>query len=327
MRAGVLGINHKMASVSLRSFLAKACEEWFHTADCEPLSVLLSTCNRTEIYFASEDLAATHSQLINRFKEIIPIDYDQKFYTYFDRDCFYHLCRVASGLDSAVIAETEIQSQVRDAYQKASLKNLLPRQLHYLFQKSLKVSKEVRQRLTTTRGIPTLEQAITKIGDHFFKEKSDPKVLFVGASAINEKLIHHFLNRGVDHLHLINRTPKKIEGVTSIDWNQISSWSKFDWIIVGTKSQDYILKTHHSKWSNQQILIQDLSVPSNVDPRLGNHPQITLMNIDEINKTLQFQQKQIYHLLDRAEAYVEAASDRQISLYHQREHARMSYVS
>lgn len=324
MRAGVLGINHKLAGVSLRSLLAKVCEEWFISNGWNLPCVLLSTCNRTEIYFSSEDLAATHSMLLGKFKEKIAFNFDQKLYTYFDRECFSHLCRVASGLDSAVLAETEIQAQVKDAYERAAQQYDLPRHLHFLFQKSLKVSKEVRQNLLHTRGMPTLEDAIFKIGAQFFGNEVSPNILFIGASAINEKIAKSFIKNGHTNISLINRTPTQIEGLRSFPWEKRSTWSQFDWVIVGTKAKDYVLPSQvgHKK----KILIHDLSVPSNVDPNLGHHPEITLMNIDEINKTLEQQQKQIHHLLSKAESFVQSASQRQTQIFRAKEEARLVFA-
>ena len=312
-----------MAGVSLRSLLAKICEEWFLSNSLSTPCVLLSTCNRTELYFSSDDLAATHSIFLRKLKEILSFDFDQKLYTYFDRECFSHLCRVAAGLDSAIIAETEIQAQVREAYERALEQYELPHHLHYLFQKSLKVSKEVRQHLPQRRGIPTLEEAMLKIGGQFFEGENSPKILFVGASAINEKIISTFRKHVFTDLSIINRTPTTVEGIDTLPWKALTSWQSFDWIIVGTKAQEYILTAKGSEYPSKRILIHDLSVPSNVDPKLNLHPNITLMNIDEINKTLEIQQKQIHHLLAKAESFVAASSHRQIELFHAREKARL----
>src|SRR5262245_52879886 len=103
MRFGVVGINHKLADLKLREKLAKACQNRFLSSSFhgDHHFVLLSTCNRTEFYFSSDDLAETHSYLLRILRQDVEDDFDQKLYTYFGTDCFLHLTRVTSGLDSA----------------------------------------------------------------------------------------------------------------------------------------------------------------------------------------------------------------------------------
>lgn len=112
MRIGVIGINSKLASLQLRERLAKACQKHFALQNClhgPHRIVQLSTCNRTELYFYSHDLAEAHTYILNVLRQEIQDEFDQKLYSYFGCDCFQHLCRVATGLDSAIIGETEIQ--------------------------------------------------------------------------------------------------------------------------------------------------------------------------------------------------------------------------
>src|SRR5690606_30288580 len=103
--------------------------------------VILSTCNRAEIYFSGEDLAAVHSHLLSFLRAGVDVPFERTFYSFFGIDCFFHLCKVASGLDSAIFAESEIQGQVRVAYANAKK---LSSCLHFVFQKALKISKEIR---------------------------------------------------------------------------------------------------------------------------------------------------------------------------------------
>ena len=119
----MLGINHKLADLKLRELLAKASQRRFGAGISTHGShhfILLSTCNRTEIYFCSDDLAATHTYLLSILRNEVDEEFDQKLYSYFGRDCFHHLARVTAGLDSAIVAETEIQGQVKKAYEFAA---------------------------------------------------------------------------------------------------------------------------------------------------------------------------------------------------------------
>src|SRR5207244_4328762 len=122
--------------------------------------VVLSTCNRTEIYFSAENLAEAHSDLLAHFRKQIEEPFEHRLYSYFGIDCFAHLCRVASGLDSAILAETEIQRQVKVAYAAG---RVLPSCLHYIFQKALKVSKGMRNQMAISS--PTLYTTLWQLAD------------------------------------------------------------------------------------------------------------------------------------------------------------------
>ncbi len=127
MRIGVVGINHRLAGLELRDSLARICQKKFGSdriTHSNHSFILLSTCNRTEVYFCSDNLPESHSYLINALRGDVSEDFDQKLYSFFGSDCFLHLCRVTAGLDSAIVAETEIQGQVKTAYEKAAQKFL-----------------------------------------------------------------------------------------------------------------------------------------------------------------------------------------------------------
>src|SRR3954466_9975105 len=107
MRVGVVGINHKLADLKLRETLAKACQRRFSAGNSlhgNHSFVLLSTCNRTEAYFTSYELAETHTYLLNILRQEVFEEFDHKLYSFFGSDCFAHLARVTAGLDSAIIA-------------------------------------------------------------------------------------------------------------------------------------------------------------------------------------------------------------------------------
>lgn len=293
MRIGVIGINHKLADLKLRETLAKACLRYFSsptTSHPHHSFVPLSTCNRTEIYFSSDNLAASHSYLLQFLDQVVDDDFEQKLYSFFAHDCFKHLVSVSAGLDSAIIGETEIQGQVKAAYAKAKELTALPHDVHYLFQKSLKISKTIRMQMPHERGHHTLEDALYRAGKQRF---DNPKVLFVGASAINLKILNYFKQRNIPTITLCNRTNSKSLSlgkklsIHTLPWNQLELWHTFDCIIFGTKAQTPLILSC-PEVASPKLLI-DLCVPRNVCPSLEEHPMVTLLNIDEINLTIQQQ--------------------------------------
>lgn len=314
MRVGVVGINHRLAGLKLREQLAKACQKWFgllQAVHAHHKFILLSTCNRTEIYFSSDDLAETHTYLLSVLRNEVKEDFDHKLYSFFGIDCFCHLTRVTLGLDSAIIAETEIQGQVKLAYENTADCYSLSKDMHFLFQKALGIAKRVRSELKLGRGMPNLEHAILQTGRQIFSEPEKTRVLFIGASEINNKILSFLKNKSFQNITLCNRSINQSEnweknyGVKLLPWNELPKWVDYDWIIFGTKSPDYLV-THQEipENLNSRKLIMDLCVPRNVDPKVGQEKQIHLLNIDQINLLLKIRHRSMSHLLVQAEELV-----------------------
>lgn len=325
MQVGVIGINHKLADLNLRETLAKICARRFG-AGCaihrDHAWVLLSTCNRTEIYFSSDDLASSHTYILNILRNDAQKEFEQMLYSFFHFDCFLHLARVTSGLDSAIVGETEIQGQVKTAYERSCSYGALPAPLHYLFQKSLKIGKQTRAKLPTGRGIPNLEHAILSTGRNLFSELGDKKILFVGASDINLKILHFLKSKELQQITLCNRTKATAEELAAkyqlktLPWGDLHQWHDFDWVIFGTKSSEYLL-TQESLPEEcvSKKLVIDLCVPRNVDPQLGHNPHITLVDIDQINRMLKSRKKRMSHFVTNAETLVNASTNKQFTLF------------
>lgn len=323
MRVGVIGINHKLAGLKLRESLAKACQRRFSLGQ-EHTCVLLSTCNRTEVYFCSEELAQAHSYILSILREEIEEDFDQRLYSYFGSDCFLHLCRVTAGLDSAIVAETEIQGQVKAAYETAAAYVELPSDLHYLFQKSLKIGKQVRSSLPVKPGLPELEHSILNAGLAHLINPQCSKILCVGASEINKKVICFLKKKRIHDITLCNRTSNhaedfaKAHSIGFLNWSSLKEWHQYDWIIFGTKSPDYLITKNSIPNQISLKLIIDLSVPRNVDPQIQDE-RIALLNIDQLNQTLRIRSQQVDYSIRLAEEIVAEAAKRQVSLFKQKQ--------
>ncbi len=325
MRIGILGINHKLANLKLREKFAITCQKLFspfsHLREHHPF-VLLSTCNRTEIYFSSQDLASTHSLFLQHLKEEIAEDFEQKLYSFFSQDCFLHLCKVTAGLDSAIFAETEIQGQVKQAYESTLFQNKLPHPLHFLFQKSLKIAKEVRASFFFDGKKGGIEQTIFEFGNTLFGSAKSPSILIVGASQINLKVLEHLKKRNCEDITLCNRTMEKGEklsakyGVKPASWESLNQWHDYDWIILGTKAPQYLIKNEYldSDFSSKKLVI-DLGLPRNADPSIVCDPRIELLNIDQINQMVQASRSHFEAKIEQAEESIAKAVNRQASLF------------
>lgn len=325
MRIGVLGINHKLADLKLREQLAIACQRRFHAFSPLKLDhpfILLSTCNRTELYFCGEDLATTHTLFLQELKEEVPGDFEQKLYSFFGQDCFFHLAKVAAGLDSAIFGETEIQGQVKHAYEGATKHTKLPYPLHFLFQKSLKIAKNLRTAYLFDRTTQALEQAVYQTGMSRFPEHTSPSILIVGASSINQNVLSHLKRKGCKNITLCNRTSAKAEQLSRQfqvplhSWDKLDQWHSFDWIILGTKAPDYLIRKEclNAPFRNEKLLI-DLGLPRNADPQIAQDSRIHLFNIDQINTIVRSGQKQLNDEKIHAESTILEAVAKHTSLF------------
>lgn len=333
IQVGVLGVNHKLADVTLRETIAKTCQRHFglgQSESCTDPIVLLSTCNRTELYFSSSHLAETHSALLQLLKDEIADEFEQKLYAFFGTDCFAHLASVTTGLDSAVLAETEIQGQVKSAYQIACNHFQLPSALHYLFQKALKVAKEVRATIPLQSNLPHMEDAIAQVVWEF--KKSTPKVLFVGASQMNRRIVDFFTKKGNSELTICNRSSIDISDLIhhphldTLAWADLASrWYTFDVVILATKSLQFVLdyKSINTSFEGKKLLI-DLSLPRNVNPLLAQDPRIHLLNIDQIQQMLQGRAQTVSQSITLAQGQIwERASQYALQFHRRQEQAHL----
>lgn len=338
MPLGVIGISHKTASLKHREQFASVCERRFRpgpfTQGDHP-SVLLSTCNRVEWYFSSNDLAATHSYFLQILREENLEELEPKLFCYFGSNCFSHLAKVTAGLDSAIVGETEIQGQVKVAYEAAmACYGQLPKEMHFAFQKSLKVGKDVRSTLLPQDGAYGLEQTIHRLNEQHYPQVEEASILFVGASEINCKVLAHLKTKGMRSITLCNRSDEAAERVADryhidlLPWKALSEWHRYDCLIVGTRSPDYVI-TRDSVPSghNSRCLMMDLSVPRNIDPSLNRRPQLTVLNIDQINSIVNSRKAKLDHAVMQAEIFVRDSIHSLVARYRKKESARLACLA
>lgn len=313
MRVGVLGINHKLATVHLRELIAKACQSLFAKGTEVP-SVLLSTCNRTEIYFSSGDLAKTHTEFLAHLRPDVDEPFDHKLYSFFGWDAFHHLARVSAGLDSAVVGESDIQRQVKLAYQGAAREQRLPSDLHFMFQKSLRIGKRVRTAYPVTGQMADVESVILRSARKNFPDLGRRRLLFVGASEINAKVLHRFKQSEIGEIVLCNRSLDRAlewgnsKRVDVCDWQELGRWVDYDVVVVGTRFPDFLLTGQELPLDGRRRLVVDLSVPRNVDPAIGKGA--TLLNIDQVDKMVERGRQLKVAQVQEMEALIESSMGR-----------------
>ncbi len=321
MQVGVVGINHKSSSLALRERLARVFQKEFQSASN---LVLLSTCNRTELFFCAPSLAGKQIEILAKLRSQISGSFEQALYSYFGHDCFHHLGKVISGIDSAILGESDIQRQSKLAYEAARERGHLSHELHYLFQKGLKIGKEMRTSfLLTKKGVP-LPLAIQSIVEGNQKAIQNCRVLFVGNSSINRQLMVFFKQKGCHQVALCTRmTQGEFPAMEVTHWDRLLEWDCYDVVVCGTNYDRFVIDKPGKQLG--EILLFDLSVPRNINPSLARHPKLTLYNIDQIGEIARKKKDEKEILL--CESVIEKAVERQIKLFKERRQAKWRYAT
>ncbi len=330
MRVGVLGMNYKLSDLTMRELFAKKTknlvEKGFLKHD-KINQVVLSTCNRTEIYFSAEDLAEAHSCLLEKIREEMRSDEALHLYSYFGEQCFAHLAKVTSGVDSVLFGESEIQRQVKEAYEKAALVKSLPAPLHFLFQKSLKIGKNIRTDFSLPKNDVSLEGIIGDLVRYFFGAEKGISCLFVGFSEVNRKIMNHFHNKGFSQLDLATKSPEAIEKTffnsfqQLLPWTHVSLWPTYDVIIAGSNAQEYLIRQNQmcpKLFPSKKQLLIDLGLPRNIDPNLNRLPLAALFNIEEVNGFIEHKQKGMNKEKEEVQKIIDKNVKTQIGIYQEK---------
>lgn len=299
MQIGVIGINHHSCSFSIREHLTRAFTKAFQKENAIFMDfsyVLLATCNRAEIYFSSKDLSLTHVKILSILRKFLPKNFECYLYSYFDTDAFLHLARVTSGLDSAILGESEIQKQVKLAYEEAKNMQILSSSLHFLFQKALRLGKYTRHDFHLYSERSHLSHILLDQIKLHMKPFSELSVLFIGNSDINRKILSIFSYRNFKKLSLCSRyeiedvLKKKYEAASFLNYQVLENWQEFDVIISAGKNEEQVLPKIEKEIFEKKLLF-DLCVPRSILPKIGAHPLVTLVNMERITAFSEKRQK------------------------------------
>ena len=231
-------------------------------------------------------------------------------------DCFLHLARVTSGLDSVILGESEIQRQVKGAYQLASRKKL-PHDLHFLFQKALRLGKTIRTQFPFVEKNIGIDKELFLLAKCFKLHTS--AILFIGFSEINRKIISCFKAKGMKQLSLCTRNRQaavewsKKEDVLLFDFSQIELSSQFPMVVCGTYQINHLLA--HQFVDAKTRLIVDLSMPRAVDPFLSRHFSMSLLNIEHINAIIETKQQKNVLQIQEAETMLFQSVQRYLAVF------------
>jgi len=264
---------------------------------------LLSTCNRTELYLAASDPAQRHS-IVRPVADWLAaqggvsgaqlLDHS---YVLENRDAARHVFRVAAGLDSMVLGETEITGQVKKAYDLARASQLTGGTLNRVFQKAFQVAKEIRTRTLIGRGAASIGGVAVELADKIFPQGiSRQPVLILGAGKMGEACIRHLAKKGARSILVSNRSFDRAVQLAAEFGGQavrfddrLGAMAGADIVVASTGCPNTLLNREDIQKvmvmrRNRPLLLIDISVPRNIDPAVQRLDNVYLYNIDNLEQ-------------------------------------------
>lgn len=326
MQLAVLGLNHNTAPIELRERFAldaKAVqarlEEVYAMADLDE-AVLLATCNRTELYVVvagKESGLPAMEEIFRRIAGELPSR--EHFYYYKGEDVVRHLFRVASGMDSLVLGEGQILSQVKVAYLDAARIGTTGPILNILFQRALAIGKKIRTETSIADNPVSVSYAAVKLVQQNFGTLTDRRALILGAGTMSELMAKHLIGHGVKTLIIANRSLEKAELLAeryhgrAVPLEERLRWAaRVDVILTSTGADRFLLDAGQAaelmhKRQQRPLVLIDIAVPRDIDPRVADIEGIELYNLDDLtqvvdeNKKMRAQEAELaYPMLEEA---------------------------
>jgi glutamyl-tRNA reductase len=305
MKLIALGLNHLTAPVSLREQVAfdedatgSALRELTQQPGVEE-AMILSTCNRTELYVSvAAGAENVPQQWLNRHHRLTPGKLDEFLYRHDDEAAVRHMFRVATGLDSMVLGEPQILGQVKDAYQLARESNTLRTPMDRLLQHTFAVAKRVR---TDTRiGAHTVSVAFTavRLAERVFTDLRQACVLMIGAGDTIELAVRHLAEKQVRRLIVANRTLENAQDLASrhggyaIALHDIPQHlAEADIVIASTASRQPVLTRAMVEKAiatrrRKPMFMVDIAVPRDIDPTVAELGDVYLYGIDDLRQVI-----------------------------------------
>ena len=321
-----LGLSHHSSPVELRerfafpeSRIPEALDKLRGRGNIEE-AVILSTCNRVEIYAVAADRDATRAFLTVRefLSEFHGHDgpLGSEFYALTEPDSLRHLFRVASGLDSMVMGETEILGQLKQSYQLALQNGHTGSRLNRAFQKAFQTAKQIRTETKIQRGCVSVASAAVGLAEHIFNSLAEQEVLVVGAGDTSEKTARALLSRGARGVVVANRTGERSEALAeSLGGRAIpfENWERelegLDIVISSTSSPGYVLERRQlepilKRRHGRALLLIDIAVPRDIDPSINLLDSVYLYNVDDLQGIADDSLRQRREELDICEAII-----------------------
>ena len=313
MKIVVLGLNHKTAPLEIREKLAFDAEETSR-ALCELKErfgqaefVLISTCNRVELYCAGKHFQgadpAKLAEFLSEFHDIELDWFHQFLYAYEDEDAVRHLLTVASSLDSLVVGEAQIIGQVKESYRLACAAKTTGKILNRLFHCAFATSKKVYTTTSISNGRVSVAGVAVELAGQLFADIPSAKVVVIGAGETGQLLVQHLLQAGARNITVVNRSYDRglslaeQYGIRAEKWDRLNEQLTAANIAIASASvQDYLFRKDTFKQIAARrregtLLIIDIAVPRNFEPAVNELEGVYLYSIDDLEAVVEQNRK------------------------------------
>lgn len=299
----VIGLNHKTATVEIRekvAFDGPKLGEALHILRATPSvkeNIVLSTCNRVEIYAGVEDrdeAIENIKQFLAGFHNIQRGPLDKALYLHSGPKAVRHIFRVASSLDSMVVGEPQILGQLKDAYDFALKNKSTGVYLNKLMKKSVSVAKRIRTETKIAESAVSISFAAVELAKKIFDDLATKSFMLMGAGEMAELAAKHMMNSGVKDVYITNRTYERAEELAQEFDGKVIPFENFidelihtDIVICSTGAPDYVLRKEHVQRimkarKQRQMFIIDIAVPRNIDPEINDLDNVYLYSVDDL---------------------------------------------
>jgi glutamyl-tRNA reductase len=313
MKIFVVGLNHKSAPIDVREKLAfdpeqvlRALRELKHRFG-EAEFVLLSTCNRVELYCASKRVGGVDGETLAKFLSDfhgVPWENFQDFlYIHEEEESARHLLTVASSLDSLVVGEAQIIGQVKEGYKLACAAKSTGKILNRLFHCAFTTSKKVHTITSIAHGRVSVAGVAVELAMQLFANISSAKVIVIGAGEMGELLVQHLQQIGSKNITIVNRSYDrglnlaKKYGVKAQKWEELEEQlTGADIAIASASVQDYLFKKESLKEiidrrRKGRLLVIDIAVPRNFEPSVNEIEDVYLYSVDDLSEVVEQNRK------------------------------------
>lgn len=302
----ILGINHTTAPVAIRervvipdNRLSDALID-LKSTDGVLAGVIVSTCNRTELYCETEfDQPDPLTRWLAKYNNLEIADIEQYVYYHHQEEAIQHVLRVASGLDSMILGEPQVLGQLKNAYQAAMKVGALGIHLDRLFQHTFSVAKQVRSETSIGSSPVSVAYAAVTLAKQIFTDLSEQTALLIGAGETIELVARHLHNNDIGRMIVANRNYERAHHLArqfdayAIELGEIESHlAEADIVISSTASKDPIIHFKQAeqaikKRRHRPIFIVDIAVPRDIEPRISTLSDIYLYTVDDLHDIIQ----------------------------------------
>ncbi|MCX8035468.1 MAG: glutamyl-tRNA reductase [Candidatus Sumerlaeia bacterium] len=325
-----IGLNHRTAPIELRDRLAivptrlqaALADAAGRTGLLEV--VLLSTCNRSEVWTVAEDPRVGSEAILAflcEFHGVAAGEIQPHLYTHTDRAAVRHIFRVVAGLDSMVLGEPQVAGQVKEAFEAARAAGATGFLLERLFQHALHTNKRIRSETRLGEGAVSVSYVAVELARKIFGDLAEKRVLVLGAGDMGEQALECLEGAGAGTIQVINRTHQKaVEMAARHNW-QALPWESLaealveaDIVISSTGAPHPVVRTElmrevMARRRNAEIVLIDIATPRDVENAVGNLYNVFLYNLDDLNGIAEENRRRRRAEAEAAERIVEAETD------------------